>query len=230
MTYVVAPIDAGVNFEVSLSRQGDAKARSCADYVRDRVSDDYAAHADSPATIEAARSAGCDGERRAESVGTLSETLNGVARELSRGRPLNDALALVGFRSATSESVYLKAMADDDAIGQIVADRYCTARRSAPHRSWRISQRQRNLDRARGTRRATGRREFRGYRRARARVRERRAFGDSCVRKRRIPGGVAAGACRSALMEPRPSRERHGAALARFDASRLGRQQPGRAQ
>jgi uncharacterized protein YkwD len=82
--------------------------------------------------IAAARAAVCDGERPAESVIELSEALNDVARELSRGGQLNDALDRLGFPIEASESLYLKATTDDAAVREIIADRYCAAVSTAP--------------------------------------------------------------------------------------------------
>ena len=81
----------------------------------------------------------------------------------------------------------MKATTDDAAVREIIADRYCAAVSDrAAHRSRRIPQGQRNVDRARGTRRATGGREFRGHRSAGARARERRARGGPPLRPREL--------------------------------------------
>jgi uncharacterized protein YkwD len=86
-----------------------------------------AAHADPPATINAVRAEGCSGERPAASVVVLSEVLNDVARELSRGARLNDAIDRIGYPVAHSASLYVKGPTDDAAIREVIEDRYCNA-------------------------------------------------------------------------------------------------------
>jgi uncharacterized protein YkwD len=86
-----------------------------------------AAHADPRATINATRAEGCDGQRPAATVLELNKALNDVARELSRGGKLEDAIDRIGYPAATSYSLYLKGPTDDAAIREIIEDRYCTA-------------------------------------------------------------------------------------------------------
>ena len=86
-----------------------------------------AAHADPRATINTVRAKGCAGERPAASVVEPSEALNDVARELSRGGGLNDAIERVGYPAASSTSLYVKGSTDDAAIREIIEERYCAA-------------------------------------------------------------------------------------------------------
>ena len=85
-----------------------------------------AAHADLPSTINATRAEGCAGERPAGSVVEPSEALNEVARELSRGGGLNDAIDRIGYPAASAGSLHVKGPTNDAAIREIIEDRYCT--------------------------------------------------------------------------------------------------------
>src|SRR5512134_826665 len=55
----------------------------------------------------------------------LNDVLNKVAREISYDTPLNDAMQRVGYLAEKSTSLYLKVLANDAAIEEIIADRYC---------------------------------------------------------------------------------------------------------
>ncbi|HZL96070.1 MAG TPA: CAP domain-containing protein [Vicinamibacterales bacterium] len=85
-----------------------------------------AANAD-PTTGGAQRAEGCAGESPAAPVVELSDALNGVAHELSRGGQLSDAIDRIGYPAASSTALYVKSPTDDDAIREIIEDRYCTA-------------------------------------------------------------------------------------------------------
>jgi uncharacterized protein YkwD len=60
----------------------------------------------------------------------VSDVLNDVARELSRGGGLRPAIDAAGYGMGTAELLYLKSPLSDDAIRDIIEDRYCTAERS----------------------------------------------------------------------------------------------------
>lgn len=55
----------------------------------------------------------------------LDDTLNKVAREVSYDTPLNDAMQRVGYLAEKSTALFFKVLADDAAIEEIIADRYC---------------------------------------------------------------------------------------------------------
>lgn len=90
-----------------------------------------AVHAGSPTSIELAGLEACSGKQPATIES--SEVLDGVARELSLGIQLNDAIDRVGYASAGADSLYLKTARpmSDDAVRRIVVDRYCTAANDA---------------------------------------------------------------------------------------------------
>jgi Cysteine-rich secretory protein family len=90
-----------------------------------------AVHADSPTRIEIAGLEGCSGKQPAAIES--SEALDDVARELSLGVQLNDAIDRVGYASAGADSLYLKTARpmNDDAVRKIVVDRYCAAANEA---------------------------------------------------------------------------------------------------
>ncbi len=73
----------------------------------------------------AAVSDACSAERVRASPVELDDTLNKVAREVSYDTPLDDAMQRVGYLAEKSTSLYFKVLADDAAIKEIIADRYC---------------------------------------------------------------------------------------------------------
>jgi uncharacterized protein YkwD len=78
----------------------------------------------SPRTIEVHRVVRC--VERPGGV-ELRESLNAVARQLSRGERLHDAIHDLDFPVSNAESVYAKGPKDDAAIRDLIEDRYCTA-------------------------------------------------------------------------------------------------------
>jgi Cysteine-rich secretory protein family len=87
-----------------------------------------AVRADLPTSVDITDVAGCAADGAA--VVKVSDVLNGVARELSRGGELRPAIDAAGYGMATAELLYLKSPLSDDAIRDIIEDRYCTAERS----------------------------------------------------------------------------------------------------
>ena len=75
----------------------------------------------------AVRAEGCAGESSAAPAVELSEALNEVAHELSRGGQLSEAIDRIGYRAARSTALYVRSPTDDTAIREIIEDRYCTA-------------------------------------------------------------------------------------------------------
>lgn len=84
------------------------------------------AHAQPTAAVNDVRTDGCARQRPAASVAQSAE-LDAVARELARGRELNEALDRVVYPAARSESLYLKGPTDDAAIREVIEDRFCSA-------------------------------------------------------------------------------------------------------
>ena len=56
-----------------------------------------------------------------------NETLNKVARELSRGAKLNDALHSFGYPALKAQSVHVTGPTDDAAIRDVIEERYCAS-------------------------------------------------------------------------------------------------------
>jgi uncharacterized protein YkwD len=83
-------------------------------------------HAQPTAALNDVRTEGCARQRPAQSAAHSAE-LDAVARELSRGRELDEALDRVAYPAARSESLYLKGPADDAAIREVIEDRFCSA-------------------------------------------------------------------------------------------------------
>jgi uncharacterized protein YkwD len=81
--------------------------------------------ADLLTTINTVRAEGCAGERPAASAVEPSEALNDVARELSRGSELDDAIESAGYDVASAASLHLRGTTDDGAIREAIEDRYC---------------------------------------------------------------------------------------------------------
>jgi uncharacterized protein YkwD len=80
--------------------------------------------ADPTTTINAMRTGGCGGERPAAPVES-SEALDDVARELSNGAALKEAINRVGYPATRSGSLQVTGPTDDAAIRDILEDRYC---------------------------------------------------------------------------------------------------------
>jgi uncharacterized protein YkwD len=78
------------------------------------------------AAVNDVRTEGCARRQPAEYVAQSAE-LDAVARELARGRDLNEALDRVAYPAARSESLYLKGPTDDTAIREVIEDRFCSA-------------------------------------------------------------------------------------------------------
>jgi len=83
-----------------------------------------ASHNDPPTATKGTQVERC-GERPA--VVEPNETLNSVARELSRGAKLNDAMHGLGYAALKAESVHVTGPTDDAAIRDIIEDRYCAS-------------------------------------------------------------------------------------------------------
>jgi len=94
-------------------------------------------HADLPTRIDITRVGECAAKHPA--VIEVSEALNDAARELSLGSALKAALDRVNYSGANAEALYLKnpmndltSPVNDDAVREIIEDRYCTAGDSRP--------------------------------------------------------------------------------------------------
>jgi uncharacterized protein YkwD len=83
-----------------------------------------ASFADPATTINAMRAEGCAGEPSAAPV-ERSGALDDVARELSRGLGLKDAIDRVGYPATRSGSLQVTGPTEDAAIRKILEDRYC---------------------------------------------------------------------------------------------------------
>jgi len=83
--------------------------------------------ADPVGVINALRTDGCSG---ASAIGTPvrpDAELDAAARELSRGRDLEEAVARAGYRAASSRSFHVRGPTDDAAVRRILAERSCAA-------------------------------------------------------------------------------------------------------
>jgi uncharacterized protein YkwD len=78
----------------------------------------------SASAIEVLRIGGCTGH---SGVVELEETLDDVARALSRGDRLQDAIDRLDFPVSNASSVHASGPRDDAAIRALIEDRYCTA-------------------------------------------------------------------------------------------------------
>ena len=83
------------------------------------------AHADPATAIYETRASGCGGAPPAASGLEQSEGLNDVARELSHGGELSDAVNRIGYPAKSSASIYLNGPTDDAAIREIIEAEYC---------------------------------------------------------------------------------------------------------
>jgi uncharacterized protein YkwD len=61
-----------------------------------------------------------------------SETLNGVARELSRGAKLNDAMHQLGYPALNAQSIHVTGPMNDAAIRAAIQERVCASAGKAP--------------------------------------------------------------------------------------------------
>lgn len=83
------------------------------------------AYADPATVINAVRAEGCAGERTAAPAVESSDALHEIARELSRGRELDDLIEDLGYPAASAASLHLRGPTDDTAIREAIEDRYC---------------------------------------------------------------------------------------------------------
>ena len=86
-----------------------------------------AAHADPMAVVNALRMEGCRGQEAAGTPVSRDETLDAVARDLSRGGRLEDAIERAGYPAATSASYHVRGSRDDAAVRQILSERSCAS-------------------------------------------------------------------------------------------------------
>jgi uncharacterized protein YkwD len=81
--------------------------------------------------INAVREKGCGGQRGVSTPLRSSRKLNSVARRLSRGERLKNALAASGYRALHSSSMFLSGARDNAEIARRLGQRACGALRDA---------------------------------------------------------------------------------------------------
>lgn len=81
--------------------------------------------ADPASIVNVIRMQGCGGQPGAGAAVRSSASLDGVARQLSRGGQLSAALEHGHYTAASSASIHIEGTRDAAAIGRIFRDRYC---------------------------------------------------------------------------------------------------------
>jgi uncharacterized protein YkwD len=84
-----------------------------------------AARADPTAVVNALRAEGCAAVPAAGVAARRDSALDAAAFELGRTAKLADALARVGYPAAKSTSFHVRGSREDDAIREMLAERYC---------------------------------------------------------------------------------------------------------
>jgi uncharacterized protein YkwD len=87
-----------------------------------------AARGDLPTSVDVAADADCAAEHPA--VLDASPVLSDVAQQLAHGGELKAAIDRAGYATASAELLYLKSPLHDEAVRDIVAERYCVADRT----------------------------------------------------------------------------------------------------
>jgi uncharacterized protein YkwD len=77
--------------------------------------------------LQEIRMQGCGGRPGVETALQRQPELDEIARRLSQGRKLSDALAAGGFPAAKATSIHIEGTAEIPAITQLLKDQYCAA-------------------------------------------------------------------------------------------------------
>jgi len=76
-------------------------------------------------TINDARARGCEGKRGVSAPLRASRKLDGVAKRISRGEKLSNAMSKAGYRALHSSSLFMSNAEDNAAIARTLAQRAC---------------------------------------------------------------------------------------------------------